>query len=117
VAWLTAGLVALIATAAFTLAGPAQAAGALVGGAITVANFFWLRWTAGLVLRRAATPSGGPLRRVVWVGATGARFGAVALAFGLAAGAGWLGLVGLLVALAALPVAVVTEGLRVARLA
>jgi hypothetical protein len=110
---LTAALVAVIAIAAWSLSGPAQATGAVVGGAITIGNFLWLRWTAGLALRRGR--AGGALRRALWVGASGARFGVVALALGVVAVQGWLGLVGLLVALTALPCTVVAEGLRAAR--
>ncbi len=113
ITWLTAGLVGLIAGAAWSLSGPAQAAGAVVGGAITIANFLWLRWTADLALRRG--PTGGAIMRALWVGASGVRFGVVALALGLAAVQGRLGLVGLLVALTALPCTVIVAGLRAAR--
>ncbi len=112
---LTAGLVGALAAVAWAADGAAQAAGALVGGAISVGNFLWLRWTAGLALRRPV--AAGPLRRALWVGASAARFGVLALALGLAAGAGGLGLVGLLLALIALPVTLVAEGLRAARAA
>jgi hypothetical protein len=112
VAWLTAGLVGLVAAAAWLLSGPAQAAGAVVGGAVTIANFLWLRWTAGVALRRA--PAGLPMR-ALWVAASGVRFGVVALLLGLAAALGRLGLVGLLVALTALPCTVVAAGLWAAR--
>lgn len=112
---LTAGLVALIALAAWPLAGAAEAAGALIGGAITIANFLWLRWTAGLALRGGPVAPRPALRRALWVGGAGARFGVVALALGAAAVQGWVGLVGLLVSLVALPVTVVAEGLRAAR--
>ncbi len=111
----TAGLVALAAAAAWSLGGPAEAAGALAGGALTIGNFLWLRWTAGLALRRA--PGGGGIMRALWIGASGARFGVLALALGFAAVQGSLGLVGLLVALTALPCSVVAEGLRAARAA
>lgn len=114
---LTAGLVALIALAGWSLAGAAQAAGALVGGAITIGNFLWLRWTTGLALRRHTAPSASTLRRVLWVGASGARFGVIALTLGIVTVQGWLGLGGLLAALTALPVTVVAEGLRTARAA
>ena len=115
VAALTAGLVALIALAGWALAGADQAAGALIGGAITIANFLWLRWTAGRALLRGLAPAGAPWRRLLWLGASGARFGVVALALGLAAAQGWLGLAGLLVSLTALPVTVMAEGLRATR--
>lgn len=110
---LTATLVGLIALTGWLLGGPAEAAGALVGGAITIGNFLWLRWSAGVALRRG--PGGHPLRRVLWVVASGARFAVVALALALAAVQGWLGLVGLLIALTALPCTIVAEGLRAAR--
>ena len=109
----TAALVAALAGAGWSLGGPAEAAGALVGGAVTIGNFLWLRWSAALALRPG--PAGPPLRRAVWMAASGARFAVVALALGLAAVQGWLGLVGLLVALTALPCTVVAEGLRAAR--
>jgi hypothetical protein len=48
---------------------------------------------------------------------SGARFGVVALALGLAAVQGWLGLSGLVVSLVALPSTVVAAGLRAARAA
>lgn len=110
----TAALVAVLAAGAWALGGPPQAAGALAGGAITIGNFLWLRWTAGLAVRRAVD---GGIMRALWVGGSAARFGVVALALALAAVHGGLGLVGLLVALTALPVTVVAEGLRAARFA
>jgi hypothetical protein len=109
----TAALVAALAGAGWSLGGPAEAAGAVVGGAVTIGNFLWLRWSAGLALRPG--PAGHSLRRALWVAASGARFAVVAVALGLAAVQGWLGLVGLLVALTALPCTVVAEGLRAAR--
>ncbi|MGH7263312.1 MAG: hypothetical protein ACREMB_00460 [Candidatus Rokuibacteriota bacterium] len=111
----TAGLVALIAVTGFTLGGAEQALGALVGGLVTIANFLWLRWTAAATLGRGRPVSGQALRRALWIAASGARFGALALVVGLGAAQGWLGLTGLLAALPALPAMVVVEGLRVAR--
>lgn len=113
---LTAGLVAAIAAAGLTVGGAAEAAGALTGGAITIANFLWLHWTAGVAVRRGGAPAGGALRLALWLGASGARFGVVALALGVATTQGGLGLTGLLVSLLALPVTVVAEGLRTARI-
>lgn len=112
---MAAGVVALVAVASWSFAGAAQAAGALAGGAITIGNFLWLRWMAGLALRRGPAPSLGTLRRALWLGASGARFGVIALAFGVVTAQGWLGLAGLLVGLTALPLGVVVEGLRMAR--
>ncbi|MBI2467429.1 MAG: hypothetical protein HYV62_06385 [Candidatus Rokubacteria bacterium] len=105
----------MIALAAWAVAGPAEAAGALVGGAVTLGNFLGLRWASGLVLRGRAPA--GRLRAVLWLGVTGGRFGVVALALGWAAVQGWVGFGGLLAALLALPVSLVAEGLRVARAA
>jgi hypothetical protein len=110
---LTVALAGGVAVAGWVLGGAGQAAGALVGGGVTIANFLWLRWTAGLALR---VPAGaGLLRRVLWVGASGIRFGVVALSLGLAARQEWVGLGGLVAALVALPAALVAEGLRAAR--
>jgi hypothetical protein len=109
---LTAAGVAVVAAGGWVVGGASQAAGAVVGGAITVGNFLWLRWTADLALRHPATAA--PLRRALWMAASAARFGVVAVALGLAAGTGGLGLVGLLIALTALPITLVAEGLRAA---
>jgi hypothetical protein len=111
----TAGLVAVIAAAGLTLGGAEQALGALVGGLVTIANFLGLRWTAAAALGHARPASGHALRRALWIAASGARFGGLALLVGLAAAQGWLGLAGLLAALPALPAMVVVEGLRGAR--
>jgi hypothetical protein len=110
---LTAVLACGIAVAGWTLNGAGQAAGALVAAGITIANFLWLRWSAGLALR--VTAGAGLLRRVLWVGASGIRFGVVALGLGLAVRQEWVSLGGLVAALVALPAALVAEGLRAAR--
>ncbi len=113
---LTAGLVVLIAAVAWFFAGPGEAAGALVGGGLTIASFLWLSWTAGVVLQRPPARAGSALRQALWIGASGARFGVIALALGIVIAQGWVGRIGLLLALAALPVTVVAEGLRTARM-
>jgi ATP synthase I chain len=105
----TAGLATLVAAASAALGHPEEAAGALVGGAVTIANFLWLGWTARGALRRSAA---GRLARALWVLGSAARFGVVGLVLGLAAAGGALGLVGLLLSLIALPVSLVAEGLR-----
>jgi hypothetical protein len=110
---LTAALAGGVAVAGWAVGGAGQAAGALVGGGVTIANFLWLRWTAGLALRGPA--AAGALRRVLWVGASAIRFGVVALSLGLAARQEWVSLGGLVAALVALPAALVAEGLRAAR--
>src|SRR5262245_29326460 len=109
----TAALAGGVAVAGWALGGAGQAAGAVVGGGVAIGNFLWLRWTAGLALGRPAPV--GPLRRALWVGASGVRFGAVTLALGLAVVSGWVSLGGLVVALVAHPAALVAEGLRAAR--
>jgi len=113
---LTALLVAVIAMGSWIVSGPREALGAVVGGVITVVNFVWLRWTASRALQAAATRAGTPWRRALWLGANGARFGVVALTLGGAVTLGWVGLVGLVVSLTALPVMVVAAGLRDSRL-
>jgi hypothetical protein len=105
----TAGLVTLVAAASWGLGHLEEAAGALVGGAVTIGNFLWLRWTARGALRRSTA---GRLARALWLLGSTARFGAVGLVLGLAATGGGLGLVGLLLSLIALPVSLVAEGLR-----
>lgn len=115
VSGLAGGLVALVALGAWAVAGPAEAAGALMGGALTIANFLGLRWAVAVTVH-----PGGPgrrLRTALWLGATAGRFGAVAVALGWAAVHGGVGLGGLLAALLALPVSLVAEGLRASRLA
>jgi hypothetical protein len=112
----TAALVSAMAVAAFLGWGASEAVGILTGGVISVANFLWLRVTAGRAVQAGmGRPEGGLRRAVFWV-ASGARFGVVALSFGLVIVNGWVGLGGLLVSLTALPVILVAEGLRAARL-
>lgn len=110
---LAAGLASLIALGAWAAASPAEAAGALVGGALTITNFLALRWAAAAAVRPGGV--GGRVRTTLWLVAAGGRFGAVGLALGWAAAQGWIGLGGLLTALLALPVSLVAEGLRAAR--
>ena len=113
----TAALVSAMAVAAVLGWGASEALGILTGGVISVANFLWLRVTAGRAVQAGLSrPDGGGLRRAVFWAASGARFGVVALSFGLAIANGWVGLGGLLVSLTALPVILVAEGLRAARL-
>jgi len=112
---LTAGLVGVMAGGGLLLAGAGEAAGALCGGAITIANFRWLRWSAARAVRPVGE-SEAAWRRALWVGASGVRLGLIALVLGIVAAQGWLGLTGLLVSLTALPITVVAEGLRAARL-
>ena len=111
-----AALVSAMAVAAFLGWGASEAVGILTGGVISVANFLWLRVTAGRALQAGMNRPVGGLRRAVFWAASGARLGVVALSFGLVVVNGWVGLGGLLVSLTALPVILVAEGLRAARL-
>jgi hypothetical protein len=112
----TAALVSAMAVAAFIGWGASEAVGILTGGVISVANFLWLRVTAGRAVQAGMSRPDGGLRRAVFWAASGARFGVVALSFGLVIVNGWVGLGGLLVSLTALPVILVAEGLHAARL-
>jgi hypothetical protein len=107
--WSVAGVLALGLVAVCGLVrGPADAAGALVGSALTLANFGGLTWAAGRAL--GATPSPG-----LWVGASGLRLGAVGALAGLAVTQTGVGAAGLVLSLTLVPVAVVLTGLRAAR--
>lgn len=108
-------LVGLVAVVAGALGGRAEGLGALVGGALLLAHFHCLGWTARAAVR--AVGGASPWRRLLWIGASGARFGLLGLLLGLAVTRGGLGLGGLLAVLATLPVAVVIAGLRSARTA
>ena len=112
----TAALVSAMAVAAFLGWGASEAVGILTGGVISVANFLWLRVTAGRAVQAGMSRPAGGLRRAVFWAASGARLGVVALSFGLVIVNGWVGLGGLLVSLTALPVILVAEGLHAARL-
>jgi hypothetical protein len=115
VALFTAVVVAGMAAAGMIGWGPGETAGIVAGGVISVTNFLWLSSTAGRALRSGMRHAeGSPGRVLFWV-AGGARLGLVALVLGLAVASGWVGLGGLVVSLTALPVALVAEGLRAAR--
>jgi hypothetical protein len=81
---------------------------------VAIGNFLWLRWTAGRALRGGAAGH-GPWRRALWLGASAARFGVLALTLGAVVLWGGVGLAGLVIALAALPITVVAAGLRESR--
>ena len=107
---LTLGLAAVLG-----LAGrPADAAGALAGGGLVLANLGGLAAGVGRLVGRGPV---GPGRRALWAGATGLRLLAVAIVMGLLVGQGWVGLAGLILALVAYPFAVVAAGLAAARAA
>jgi hypothetical protein len=90
--------------------GPADAAGALVGGGLTLVNFGGLTWAAGRALG-AAPPA------ALWVGASGLRLGVFGALAGLAVTQTGVGVAGLVLSLTLVPVAVVLTGLRAARAA
>ena len=113
----TGAVVVALSVAAGLVGGGREAAGALVGGAITIADFLWLRGVTGFALRARPAPEGGGWRRALWIGASATRLGVVALLLAAAVSHGSLGLGGLLLSLAALPAVAVGEGLRAARAA
>jgi hypothetical protein len=115
VSCLTASVVGVVAVLAWVVWDAGEALGAVVGGVLTIANFLWLRWAVGVALPGNPTAPRGAGRRLFWLVASGARFGVVAFALATAITQGWVGLGGLAVALMALPVTVVAEGLRAAR--
>lgn len=112
---LTAALAAAVSGACGLAWGLADAAGALVGTAIALANFAGLEWAAGRMVRGVTAGSAPGVRPGLWLGASGARLLLVGLAFGVVATQGWVGLRGLLLSLTILPVMVVGVGLRAAR--
>ena len=110
--WLVAGALALGLTGACGLfRGPADALGVLVGSGLTLLNFGGLTWAADRAL------AGGTVSRPVWIGASGLRLGLLACLAGLAVTQTGVGLAGLLLSLALVPVAVIVAGLRAARAA
>lgn len=114
---MTGGLAVALAAGCGLGWGLADALGALAGSAIMLANFAGLRWAVSrAVAGSGRTPAPGA-NRGLWLGAIGVRLGLVALALGLAVTLGRVGLKGLLVSLAILPLTVVLAGLREARAA
>lgn len=110
--WLRGGVLALgLAAACGLLRGPADALGALLGSALTLANFTGLACVADRAVgsRTASRP--------LWVGASGLRLGLLGALAGLIVTQASVGLLGFLVSLTLVPVAVVLTGLRSARAA
>lgn len=105
----TGGLAGALTLACALLIGTADALGALVGSGLTLLNFGGLAWAAD---RATADRDGTPARsRILWMGASGVRLAAFAVALGVAFAHGRLGAVGLLLSLLLVPVAVVLAGL------
>jgi hypothetical protein len=111
--WLVAGVSALGVAGAFgLLRGPADAVGALVGTGLTLANFGGLSWAAARAVGRASTRS--PL---LWIGASGLRLALFGGLTGLLLIHTGIGVAGLVLSLALVPIAVVLAGLRAGRAA
>jgi hypothetical protein len=109
---MTGALAAALTLACGLLMGAADALGALVGSGLTLLNFGGLAWAAD---RASGDPAGSPARgRLLWVGASGIRLAAFAVAVGVALSRGGLGVVGLLLSLLLVPVAVILAGLTTA---
>jgi hypothetical protein len=105
---LAAALVVLATGASWALGGHAEAAGALAGGVLTIANFYVLGWLAGKTSPETRPPG------AAWVVLGCLRYGVLAVAFGTALVAGGVGLLGLLASLVIVPAAVVAGGLSAA---
>jgi hypothetical protein len=111
---LAGALAGLVAGACGLLWGEADVLGSLVGSLVTVANFAALEQAAGRALSGTSDPR-SRVRALLWLGATSARLGLVTLALGVGTLWGGVGLRGLLVSLAVVPVAVVVAGLDAVR--
>ena len=90
------------------LAGPSGALGVLAGGALALVSF-------RLLASRALATASGPALTVPWVVLAGVRFAAVGAVAAALFAAGWAHPVAWLAGYSVLPVAVVLQGLRLAR--
>ena len=104
----TVAAVVVLMVAGGWLGGVPGAAGVLAGGALALGSFRWLAARVRAVTADAAMSSG-------WVAVTGLRLAAVAALAALAFAAGWVHPIALLAGYTVLPVALVTQGLRLAR--
>ena len=105
--WLLTGMLGLgLVGACGLLRGPADAAGALLGSALTLLNFGGLSWSAERAL------AGGTTSRPVWIGASGLRLALLGVLVGFAVTQTGVGFVGFLLSLTLVPVAVILAGLR-----
>ena len=100
--------VAVLALAGGWLGGAPGAAGVVAGGALALGSFRWL-------VARVVAVSAGPTLLSGWIAVTGLRFAAVAALAAIAFAAGWVHPIALLAGYTVLPVALVTQGLRLAR--
>jgi len=104
----TAVAVVVLALAGAWLGGTSGAAGVVAGGALALGSFRWLA-------ARVVAVSTGPTLPSGWIAVAGLRFAAVAALAALALAAGWVHPVALLAGYTVLPVALVTQGLRLVR--
>jgi len=88
--------------------GRAVMLGVIAGGALALADFWWL--SSRIDAATSDTPS-----PTLWVASSGFRLAGVAVAVAALFLTGWFHPAGLVVGLAVLPCALVTRGLRVAR--
>jgi hypothetical protein len=113
--WLVAGVLACaLAGACGLLRGAADAAGVVVGSALTLLNFEGLTWVANRAIAGGLVASWS---RTAWVGAGGLRLGLLGGLAGLVVTQTGVGVAGLVLSLTLVPVAVVVAGLRAARTA
>ena len=103
-------IVAVVALAAAWLAGWPAALGVLAGGALALADFWWLSARIDAASSAAAAP-----RLSAWGATAGLRLGAVAVAVAALFMTGWFHPVALVIGLSALPCALLARGLRAAR--
>jgi hypothetical protein len=104
----TAAAVAVLALGGGWLGGIPGAAGVLGGGALALGSFRWLA-------ARALAASAGPPMASAWIAVTGLRLAAVAALAAFAFAGGWVHPLAMLAGYTVLPIAVVTQGLRLAR--
>jgi hypothetical protein len=103
----TAAAVVVLMVAGGWLGGAPGAAGVLAGGALALGSFRWLAARVRAVSADATMSSG-------WIAVTGLRLAAVAALAALAFAGGWVHPIALLAGYTVLPVALVTQSLRLA---
>jgi len=104
----TAAAVVVLMAAGGWLGGAPGAIGVLMGGVLALGSFRWLA-------ARVAAVSVGPAMPSSWIASTGLRLAVVAALAAVAFKGGWVHPIALLTGYTVLPVAVVMQGLRVAR--
>jgi ATP synthase I subunit len=104
----TAAAVVVLMVAGGWLGGAPGAAGVLAGGALALGSFRWLAARVQALSADGAMSSG-------WIAVTGLRLAAVAALAALAFAGGWVHPIALLTGYTVLPVALVTQSLRLAR--